>query len=643
MNEHEKVLNLTEKMKELVDSKRDKDGTAVSVAFIKDGELISAFACGTQDGDPEKPVKINDLFNIGSIGKTYCALAVMKLVEMGKVNLDTPVTEYLPRFHMKDERYRKITLCMCLNHSSGLPGTNIKNLFCDKWISEGIYDQLYDYFSKSKLKADPGDFSVYCNDGFMLADMVVSEVSGMSYIQFLQENITHPIGALSTCAGDSNSGNGFLVQEKDKPIEYNMVLGAGGIRTDLSDLVKMGYLLIDPKGIINTNSLNEIISPQGKSFIPGTMADNFGLGLDSVNFISELYNFGENVLLKSGGSESFSSFLLIIRKYNLSAAISSTYDNKIDTLAILCELCCELLKEYGITTRIEQKNVDTKCITKSVSSEFVEKFSGIYYNYFDNFLVNFDDDLLKIQKRGINGWNDMINKAYFDGQYFVSGTTSFFFEEHRGSSYLLCKAPFGKDPMTQKCKCLPPLNNAWKNRINKRYIVCDANPADLGLTHGMTALTIKEFEQEGLVFFVTTGKDRIRPMSVIPSGDWETEMIWNAPGGGGSRDGYAPFIFEKDGIEYLYAYGLTFIDTAYLKPLQTGQIISDKGEHNKVYTITARNVIHISIPTGVRVIILNSDLLMQYDSASGQEINETYDGFILFINDTLMNVPVEVY
>ena len=119
-------LDIAKKLKEYVESKRNMNGTAVSAAFIKDGELVSVFVCGTQDGNLEKPATIDDLFAIGSISKLYCTLAVMKLVEMGKVALDIPVVEYLPRFTMKDGRYKQITLRMLLDHSSGMPGTNLK-------------------------------------------------------------------------------------------------------------------------------------------------------------------------------------------------------------------------------------------------------------------------------------------------------------------------------------------------------------------------------------------------------------------------------------------------------------------------------------------------------------------------------------
>ncbi|HAV20886.1 MAG TPA: hypothetical protein DCX02_03195 [Firmicutes bacterium] len=66
---------------------------------------------------------------IGSISKIFTAASILTLVQQDKVELDKPVTEYLPEFSMQDERYKDITVRMLLNHTSGLPGTNFKNGF----------------------------------------------------------------------------------------------------------------------------------------------------------------------------------------------------------------------------------------------------------------------------------------------------------------------------------------------------------------------------------------------------------------------------------------------------------------------------------------------------------------------------------
>ncbi|HEX2945848.1 MAG TPA: serine hydrolase [Clostridia bacterium] len=636
--------DIAQKMKEFMESKRNKDGTAVSAAFMKDGELIAAFACGTQDGNAEKPATVHDLYNIGSVSKVYCALAVMKLVEMDKVILDMPVVEYLPRFTMKDGRYKQITLRMCLNHSSGLPGVIVKNRICEKWLDESItYDQFYDYLAKSMLKADPGDFSVYCNDGFTLAELVVSEVSGMSYIRFLQEYITKPANAPSTCSGGSIPDNRSRIREKGKPDEYLMHIGAGGILTDMADCAKVGSLFIDPKKIFKIGILDETTRPQGKSFIPNFTYENLGLGWDCVNYTNGAYDLGWNTLVKDGSTLSFGSFLLVSKKHNLSAAISLTSDNKVNYQALLCDLCAILLDEYNINIRGGTKKEAHEAVKTPVPIEYSEKYSGIYYNNMAIFCVSFDDDMVSIQSRDLNGdgWNDYLSGGDFDGRRFFSGEMSFAFEEHRGNMYYIMEWLPERYPMAQKRDNFPPLNEVWKSRIGKKYLVCDANPTEYFLTDLGTALTIREFEQEGVLCFINKGGNISRSIPAIQAGERETDMFLDAPGLG-SRDGFAPFIYEENNIMYLYACGYTYIDTVFLSPLQTGRIVSEKGEQNRIYSITAGHKLNIDIPAGVRVVMLNYDLSLNYDSRSGQNPVETCDGFILFINEVPMNLFVEV-
>lgn len=300
----------------------------------------------------------------------------MKLVEMGKVNLDVSVTEYLPRFRMQDKRYKQITLRTCLNHSSGLPGANLKYSFSTKWLTEDIYEEFYDYFSKSKLKDTPGNNSVYCNDGYILAEMVVAEVSGISFIQFVQDHIAKPVGALSTFSGGNIPENRVRVKEKEKKEEYIMCTGSGGIITNIIDCAKIGYLFIDPKEVFKPESLHETTLSQGKSVITG-IAENFGLGWDSVNFSLEPYDFGENVLVKSGATNMFRTFLLVSPKYKLAAAISVTNDNRIVVYDILSELCSLLLDEYNINTRKKKKEKEFD-IEKSLYLLNIQKDFQVY-------------------------------------------------------------------------------------------------------------------------------------------------------------------------------------------------------------------------------------------------------------------------
>ena len=128
----------------------------------------------------------------------------MKLVQEGRVCLDEPVRIYLPHWKLADARCREITVRMLLNHSSGIPGTNLHDHLAPEEgedLFTGRYRNTPAYWQTVKLRARPGSFSGYCNDGFDLAAEVVEAVTGEPYIRWLREQITGPAGLFSVGVG----------------------------------------------------------------------------------------------------------------------------------------------------------------------------------------------------------------------------------------------------------------------------------------------------------------------------------------------------------------------------------------------------------------------------------------------------------
>ena len=106
-------------------------GGAVSVQYAlwQDGKITLSGHAGVYSKTENTALTDEHLYGVGSISKVYTAAAMMKLVEQGKIDLDKPVTAYLPDFKMADERYQQITVRMLLNHSSGLMGSASINSF----------------------------------------------------------------------------------------------------------------------------------------------------------------------------------------------------------------------------------------------------------------------------------------------------------------------------------------------------------------------------------------------------------------------------------------------------------------------------------------------------------------------------------
>ena len=110
--------------------------SSASVAIMDNGKMVYSEGFGMADWEQSISVTRDTLYNIGSVSKTFCATAMMLLVDDQKVDLDHKVTEYIPEFIMADPRYKDITVRMLLNHTSGLPGTSYANVMGYKFHTE---------------------------------------------------------------------------------------------------------------------------------------------------------------------------------------------------------------------------------------------------------------------------------------------------------------------------------------------------------------------------------------------------------------------------------------------------------------------------------------------------------------------------
>ena len=334
---------IQEKLERIV---REKKTTAACAAVCGSEGLLAAACAGTRGFD-DSPARVDDLYNVGSVSKIYVTAAVMKLVQEGRISLDEPVRRYLPDWRMADERCGEITVRMLLNHSSGIPGTNLHDhldLEEEEELYTGKYRNTPAYWQTVKLRARPGSFSSYGNDGFDLVAEVVEAVTGKPYIRWLREQITGPAGAFSAGVGRRLAEGHVKVACRGDEPEYYNCFGAGAIHTTVPECAMFGSLFIDSRGVIGQAYLDETRCPQGATFLQGAYdAADYCLGWDS------LYNrnripLGEGAVIKSGGTEQFTSYLLVSPARGLSLAISATNDGDAPWLEVLEDIGGEALK-----------------------------------------------------------------------------------------------------------------------------------------------------------------------------------------------------------------------------------------------------------------------------------------------------------
>jgi len=619
---------LSEKLTRILKFNLPKLYTGVSYAIMVKGELIAAGTAGSSGGKEKKPLQLTDTFNVASVSKIFCSLAVMKLVELGKVTLDTPVVEYLPRLEMPDPRYRLITLRHCLSHTSGLPGTQWKGFSVTDTAGSDYYADVYDYFSVQYLKANPGEYAVYCNDGFTVAEMVVAEISQMSFSAFCSQYIMDPLDMHTTRLSDQLNGEINVVREKEKPAELLLIQGAAGFTTSMVDLCKLGQLVLKPQPYFEAQSLQEMAKPHGRTFLTeDDRTPSYGLGWDNVAFKDPEYDLGDGVLQKGGNSFQFTTQFLVIPKYEAVLAISETHDCKLDVNETILRLFATAMLERGV-----------KLYTKQIviPQEIIDRFSGRYLMPSGVLHVHFYGTTCQINRETTRGESYAVHKnlKYNGSEWKASEDQSFYFTEHEQQIYLISNLKGRRIPQAQKAKNYAAFNEVWKARLEKKYIVTDTNAYDLVIREIMTGFYLKSLPgHTGILLASFSGRSDGDVYGVFEAPflaltDDVGKGFLNTPANP-SRDMISPHFYSKDGIEYCKVASYLYRDVESL-PVYQGQTFH-QGKINRVYQIQDEFKNLPEIPNGRRLLIMNKEMTVVYDSLLNDLFTPIKEGYISFI------------
>ena len=333
-------------------------GGAVSIQYAlwQDGAVTDTGTSGVYSKTENRALTEDNLYGIGSVSKIYTTVAVMQLAEQGKVSLDAPVTRYLKDFRMADSRYKDITVRMLLNHSSGIMGTGLAGAILFDDADPSATDGLLEALSTQRLIADPGAYSVYCNDGFTLAELVVEAVSGMDFMDYVDRYILDPIGLDDTYAPGGDFDTARLAKTysgsstEALPVDSLNAIGAGGLYATASDLASFGGALTGTK-LLKESSLEAMAYPEcSRGIWPDDTLDTlaYGLGWDNV----EWFPFCQSditALTKGGDTLRYHAALVVLPEYDMAAAVvtsggTSTYNQLAAT-----QILAAALAEEGVS------------------------------------------------------------------------------------------------------------------------------------------------------------------------------------------------------------------------------------------------------------------------------------------------------
>lgn len=196
-SKYSKAAELEKALDELV-----QKGVPGVVLAVQSEEGYWATAKGYAKIEDKTSMQLCHLQYLQSISKTYMAIAILKLHEEGKIDLDEPITKYLP------QRYRrclndaeKVTVRMLLNHTSGIPEYNFQPAYVSYLLQHPDHyfepEDYLKYIEGKKLVFTPGSKHVYTNTNYVILSMIADAISG-DHAKFISEIIFKPLGLTNT-------------------------------------------------------------------------------------------------------------------------------------------------------------------------------------------------------------------------------------------------------------------------------------------------------------------------------------------------------------------------------------------------------------------------------------------------------------
>ena len=289
-----------------------------SIAVSQGDEMLVEGGWGHAHIELEVPATAGTVYRIGSITKQFTAAAIMRQVELGRIDLDASMTEYLPDF---DTQEHDVGMRHLLRHTSGIKSYTGLPSFWQNASAHLSHEELVDTFEALPFDFAPGEEFRYNNSGYYLLGMIVEKVGGARYEDVLRQEFFEPLEMTRTCYGWNQPiikgrASGYSLEEGKlvncKHMSMSAPGGAGALCSTVGDLVRWNRGLAE-RTVVDEDSYEQMTTA-------GTLnngdAHSYGFGL----MIGELPD-GRPLISHGGGIFGFSSHLLCVPDEDLSIAV----------------------------------------------------------------------------------------------------------------------------------------------------------------------------------------------------------------------------------------------------------------------------------------------------------------------------------
>jgi serine beta-lactamase-like protein LACTB len=175
----------------------EKKFPALSIALVDDQKIVWAKGFGFQDRDRKQPATAETVYRVGSVSKLFTDVAIMQLVEKGKLDLDAPITKYLPDFKpITKPEHKPITLRMLMAHHSGLIREPPVGNYFDP--TEPSLDKTIASLNGIELVYAPNEREKYSNAAIALVGYTLQKTQGEKFSSYVRKHVLEPLGMNSS-------------------------------------------------------------------------------------------------------------------------------------------------------------------------------------------------------------------------------------------------------------------------------------------------------------------------------------------------------------------------------------------------------------------------------------------------------------
>jgi CubicO group peptidase (beta-lactamase class C family)/D-alanyl-D-alanine dipeptidase len=165
---------------------------AFSIALVDGTGIVWAQGFGYQDPDRKIPATAHTVYRVGSVSKLFTDIAIMQMVEAGKINLDAPISQYLPDFHPRNPYNEPITLRQLMSHRSGLLREPPVGNYFDP--TEPSLEATVRSMNSTELVYRPGTHTKYSNAGIAVVGYTLQELNHKPFPEYLKATVLTPLG-----------------------------------------------------------------------------------------------------------------------------------------------------------------------------------------------------------------------------------------------------------------------------------------------------------------------------------------------------------------------------------------------------------------------------------------------------------------